>query len=814
MTIALAGKSLAMLMTKEQRVLVKARTQGRAERRLARSLQACFIDQAKVLADRYRRGRGRAFRTTAFKAELLRALKPALTETALLGAVAEWELHLPRDRRGAGVPLPGGTPRGKALPGPLSSLAVRIPKSVQDKISEHLEDVFARDWWDDLADGVADDLEEIIEDGLADGLSSDEIADQIEEKLGEGNKARAETIARTEVTSALGAGDQAAKEELQKMGLIEGKEWVVVGGDAPDADVREDHVEANGQIVAVDEPFVVCGEEAHFPGDPDLSAGCRCGCRCVSLSRMRSDEDIAGEEGEKAAKFVGAKGDAVEVRQRKPWECGPASLVGAARGFGIVTTQEEAARLTGATEEAGANPTAMLSAAMQLGLAATWEIGMTLNRLASLTYGGAVILTPIQSPDTPPDEWKGGHWVAVNAVRDGQVWIMDPALGLGAPLPLDDFYRRWHDQDSEGQRYEQGGLIISGIFPGAGKAWPGKSQPKVKLSQDQLDVVDETADILLWLVDPAHLEMLKEPCRDDLGRFAPCGSGGSTAAERNKESEQRIQRARDLVNIAKLGGLTPYGQQTVMDHLLAMTARELRQIKMEHNIKLPGSSGLAKQKLAERLHAYLAGEDGTGSQRHLPVNLDNLAAWRKSGNLNVLDENTSTVRHIMQELSRIPPYIHEAVMADGFKGFFVGDRPMTALDDMQDYKGMVPRGWEGSGKTWDDVAGSGPAGRDYKDVATAGRGEGYSESNSVALHEYGHVVGLHLNLDDHPETIALHRELYGSLNPYLQQDGPGGKAGRQEFVAELFANRMVSRRRAVGMFGEKAVGFLERELKL
>ena len=58
------------------------------------------------------------------------------------------------------------------------------------------------------------------------------------------------------------------------------KEWVSVG----DSKVREAHVEADGQITNVNEPFTVGGQQLMYPGDGSLGAGPEniINCRCSS----------------------------------------------------------------------------------------------------------------------------------------------------------------------------------------------------------------------------------------------------------------------------------------------------------------------------------------------------------------------------------------------------------------------------------------------------------------------------------------------------------------------------------------------------
>lgn len=85
--------------------------------------------------------------------------------------------------------------------------------------------------------------------------------------------ARAEMIARTEVVS---SANQASLMGYKQVG-VDKKEWIATR----DERVRDTHLEADGQIVGIDEKFKVGGEELNAPGDPSGSAGNVIQCRCT-----------------------------------------------------------------------------------------------------------------------------------------------------------------------------------------------------------------------------------------------------------------------------------------------------------------------------------------------------------------------------------------------------------------------------------------------------------------------------------------------------------------------------------------------------
>ena len=50
---------------------------------------------------------------------------------------------------------------------------------------------------------------------------------------------------------------------------------------------RESHIEANGQRVDINAPFIVGGMECDYPADPALSARERIHCRCTQIYKPR-----------------------------------------------------------------------------------------------------------------------------------------------------------------------------------------------------------------------------------------------------------------------------------------------------------------------------------------------------------------------------------------------------------------------------------------------------------------------------------------------------------------------------------------------
>lgn len=92
---------------------------------------------------------------------------------------------------------------------------------------------------------------------------------------------RSEAIVRTELGRIAQTANHATLGEIARSqpGLGLKKQWSAV----IDARTRPDHAAANGQIVDMDKPFIVGGEELMYPHDPNASAAQTVNCRCVVL---------------------------------------------------------------------------------------------------------------------------------------------------------------------------------------------------------------------------------------------------------------------------------------------------------------------------------------------------------------------------------------------------------------------------------------------------------------------------------------------------------------------------------------------------
>jgi len=122
-------------------------------------------------------------------------------------------------------------------------------------------------------------LRDIMEDAEINSLTIAEIQNAIRDQFGqwiEGTStsmSRALRIARTESNSVVSGAKQYAWESSD---VVKKKVWTT----ARDKNVRDTHIEAEGQEVELGKPFTVGGEIMMHPGDPAASPSETVNCRC------------------------------------------------------------------------------------------------------------------------------------------------------------------------------------------------------------------------------------------------------------------------------------------------------------------------------------------------------------------------------------------------------------------------------------------------------------------------------------------------------------------------------------------------------
>ena len=125
-----------------------------------------------------------------------------------------------------------------------------------------------------LTQTTKDQIQAVLSEAAEKGWSFDEIVSRLQ--VPELTSVRARLIARTETVS---AANGAATINAKETGLQLNKIWIA----AIDSRTRPDHLIVNGQIIGVDDYFIVGGYKMSQPGDRTHGADSSeiCNCRCT-----------------------------------------------------------------------------------------------------------------------------------------------------------------------------------------------------------------------------------------------------------------------------------------------------------------------------------------------------------------------------------------------------------------------------------------------------------------------------------------------------------------------------------------------------
>lgn len=163
------------------------------------------------------------------------------------------------------------------------SLTKVIMESIDKEIAFNVLSKRTTDWIESWAKELAEILQisthKAIEREFLDAIKNGESIAQAElrlKDLPEFDRKRARVVARTEI---LTASSQANWESFMQSPAVIGKKWKHSG--AKKIKPRETHIAMDGEVVGVDQLFLVDGEFGMYPRDTTFSAKNRANCGCV-----------------------------------------------------------------------------------------------------------------------------------------------------------------------------------------------------------------------------------------------------------------------------------------------------------------------------------------------------------------------------------------------------------------------------------------------------------------------------------------------------------------------------------------------------
>lgn len=151
--------------------------------------------------------------------------------------------------------------------------AVSLPTAAVESVVQNRQNMLSR-----TSTEIWHEIRELIAEGIDAGDSIDELANRIRNKFNDISKARARRIAVTETAVAYEQGRYLTMKEAG----ITHKKWIT----ASDSSVRDSHKQVNGEVIPIDEHFVVGDDALLHPADPNGSAEEVINCRCVSVADL------------------------------------------------------------------------------------------------------------------------------------------------------------------------------------------------------------------------------------------------------------------------------------------------------------------------------------------------------------------------------------------------------------------------------------------------------------------------------------------------------------------------------------------------
>lgn len=135
---------------------------------------------------------------------------------------------------------------------------------------------------------VFEAIQATLQEGINAGETTEQLAERVRKAFQGIDKTRALVIAKTETTVAY----ETARDMAFRAAGVQWKQWLTSGL----GNTRLSHLNANEQIVPMDEAFKVGGHALRFPGDPTGPPLEIINCNCVCIAVAGPEGDIMGND--------------------------------------------------------------------------------------------------------------------------------------------------------------------------------------------------------------------------------------------------------------------------------------------------------------------------------------------------------------------------------------------------------------------------------------------------------------------------------------------------------------------------------------
>ena len=162
------------------------------------------------------------------------------------------------------------------------------------------------------------------------------------------------------------------------------------------------------------------------------------------------------------------------VCQAYTWTCGPACLAAVLYYWGAFDGSETELYEACGTTEQGTTPQGLVACAQEYGAGAVLRTDMLLSELRNAVACGITCILLVQAWAETPTDYRtsdvDGHYVVLCDITEHGLIVMDPSIPARyGTIPLDDFLRRWHDNDN-GAQYVRAAILVNSEAPA--EHWP------------------------------------------------------------------------------------------------------------------------------------------------------------------------------------------------------------------------------------------------------------------------------------------------------------------------------------------------------
>jgi predicted double-glycine peptidase len=154
------------------------------------------------------------------------------------------------------------------------------------------------------------------------------------------------------------------------------------------------------------------------------------------------------------------------VKQTTKFSCGAAALRSICQYYGCGPDDEEDFILTcKSTSKDGTTPPNLAKAARAFGLNVREFTNMDIELLKKILRLRRPVIVPMQAwgePSDYPDD-KSGHYVVAIGFDNKRIYFEDPSIkGSRGYLNYENFDKRWHDEETGGEKYDHYGIMVWG----------------------------------------------------------------------------------------------------------------------------------------------------------------------------------------------------------------------------------------------------------------------------------------------------------------------------------------------------------------